>query len=60
MFDLNVKFDDLDSVQITIPPPVDPSSINNRVPNVFHLDTGGTFKPVNYKLRENVGAGSPL
>ena len=38
--------------RITIPPPIDEASINNPVPNVFHIVPDGSVVPVNYELRE--------
>jgi hypothetical protein len=50
---LDLEFTDLESVRLTIPPPVDENSdVNDVAPNIIELQPDGTVRPVNYELRD--------
>jgi hypothetical protein len=60
LFGLGVEYGEADSVRLTIPPVADEARLNHTVPNVVVVDDNGTIRPVDYELREEAGAYSPL
>jgi hypothetical protein len=59
-FGLGVEYGKADSVWLTIPPAVDAASINCTVPSPVRVEDDGTIRPVDYELREEAEADSPL
>lgn len=57
LFGLGVEFDDLDSVRITIPPPVSDEEADDNVSNIIQIAEDGSVQPVDYELKYEDGDG---
>jgi hypothetical protein len=50
VFGLGIEYGETDSVRLTMPPPLDATSINQRVPNIIRISDDGKVVPANYEL----------
>ncbi len=52
LFGLEVDLGEVDSVRLTLPPPVEQANFDCRVPNVIRVMEDGAVVPVDYELRD--------